>query len=94
MYIKGCFARGVGIEMKKEKNMLMCKLKTTGSRNYCRDAFVIYHDLDILLMSCGVAICTIKKDGSLIMNCKDGELSAADKRHLKIFCERFKHRIS
>lgn len=72
----------------------MCKLKTAGSRNYCRDAFVVYHDLDISLMSCGVEICTIKKDGSLIMNCKDGELSVADKRHLKIFCKRFKHRIS
>ena len=94
MYIKGCFARGVGIEMKKVKNMLMCKLKTAGSRNYCRDAFVVYHGLDISLMSCGVEICNIKKDGSLIMNCKDGELSVADKRHLKIFCKRFKHRIS
>ena len=80
--------------MKKVKNMLMCKLKTAGSHNYCREAFVVYHGLDISLMSCGVGICTIKKNGSLIMNCKDGELSVADKRHLKIFCERFKHRIS
>ena len=70
----------------------MCKLKTAGSRNYCREAFVIYHGLDISLMSCGVEICTIKKNGSLIMSCD--ELSVADKRHLKTFCKRFKHRIS
>ena len=94
MYIKGCFARGVGIEMKKVKNMLMCKLKTAGSRNYCRDAFVVYHGLDISLMSCGVEICNIKKDGSLIMRCSEKELSVADMRHLNIFCKRFKHGIS
>ena len=72
--------------------MFMRKLETNGSRNYCREAFVIYHGLDISLMSCGVEICTIKKNGSLIMKCD--ELSVTDKRHLKIFCKRFKHRIS
>lgn len=72
----------------------MCKLKTTGSRNYYRKAFVIYHDSDILLMSYGADICTIKKNGSLIMSRKYDELSVADKRHLKTFCKRFKHRMS
>lgn len=72
----------------------MCKLKTTGSRNYYRKAFVIYHGADITLMSDEVGICTIKKDGSLIMSRKYDELSVADKRHLKTFCERFKHRMS
>ena len=72
----------------------MHKLKTAGSRNYCREAFVVYHGLDISLMSCGVEICTLKKNGALVMRCEPGELSVADKRHLKIFCKRFKHRIS
>jgi hypothetical protein len=74
--------------------MLMLKLKTAGSRNYCREAFVIYHGLDISLMSYGTEICTIKKNGSLIMRCTEEELSVADKRHLKTFCKRFKHRMS
>ena len=72
----------------------MLKLKTAGSKNYCSNAFVIYHGLDTSLMSDGVEICTLKKDGSLIMRCAEGELSIADKRHLKTFCKRFKHRMS
>ena len=74
--------------------MLINKLKTAGSRNYCRNAFVIYHGLDISLMSDGTEICTIKKNGSLVMRCDEKDLSVADKRHLKTFCKRFKHRIS
>ena len=72
----------------------MFRLKTTGSHNFYREAFVIFHGLDISLMSYGTEICTIKKNGTLIMRCKCDELSVADKRHLKAFCERFKHRIS
>lgn len=72
--------------------MLMTRLKTTGSHNFCSNAFVIYHGLDISLMSDGTEICTIKKNGTLIMRCD--ELSVADKRHLKTFCKRFKHRMS
>ena len=74
--------------------MLMCRLKTTGSHNYYREAFVISRGLDISLMSYGTEICTIKKNGSLIMRCKKRGLSAADKRHLKIFLKRFKHRLA
>ena len=74
--------------------MLMIRLKTTGSHNFCRNAFVIYHGLDISLMSDGTEICTIKKNGTLIMRCTEGELSVADKRHLKTFCKRYKHRMS
>ena len=74
--------------------MLMFRLSTTGSHNFYRKAFVIYHGLDISLMSDGTEICTIKKNGSLIMRCRDSELSVADKRHLKTFCKRFKHRMS
>lgn len=72
----------------------MFRLMTAGSHNFCRKAFVIYHGLDISLMSYGTEICTIKKNGSLVMRCKDSELSAADKRHLKIFLKRFKHRLA
>lgn len=72
----------------------MSKLKTAGSHNFCRKAFVIFHGLDISLVSDGTEICTIKKNGSLIMRCRDSELSVADKRHLKTFCKRFKHRMS
>ena len=74
--------------------MYIRKLKTAGSRNYCTDAFVLYSGLDISLMSCGTEICTIKKNGTLVMECDEAELSVADKRHLKIFCKRFKHRMS
>ena len=72
----------------------MFRLKTTGSHNYCRNAFVMHQGLDISLMSYGTEICTIKKNGTLIMRCKDEELSVADKRHLKTFVKRFKHRLS
>ena len=72
--------------------MLMVRLMTAGSRNFCRKAFVIYHGTDISLISYGIAICTIKKNGSLVMECND--LSVADKRHLKTFLKRFKHRLS
>ena len=74
--------------------MLINKLKTAGSHNYCTQAFVVYQGLSISLVSCGTEICTIKKDGVLVMKCSDGELSAADKRHLKIFLKRFKHRLA
>ena len=74
--------------------MLINKLKTAGAHNYCREAFVIFHGLDISLMSYGTEICTIKKNGTLIMRCAEGELSVADKRHLKTFCKRFKHRMA
>ena len=72
----------------------MFKLKTTGSHNFCSGAFVIYHGLDISLMSDGVEICAIKNNGTLVMKCNEGELSVANRRHLKTFCKRYKHRIS
>ena len=74
--------------------MFINKLKTAGSHNYCREAFVVYQGLDISLVSYGTEICTIKKNGSLIMRCGEGELTVADKRHLKTFCKRFKHRMA
>ena len=75
--------------------MLINKLKTAGSHNYCRKALVVYNDaLDISLVSCGTEICAINKKGVFTMKCGDGELSAADKRHLKIFLKRFKHRLA
>ena len=72
----------------------MIKLKTAGSHNYYRKAFVVYHGLGISLVSYGTEICTIKKNGSLIMRCAEEDLSVADKRHLKTFCKRYKHRMS
>ena len=80
--------------MQKENNMLINKLKTAGAHNYCRKAFVVYQGLDISLVSYGIEVCTIKKNGSLIMRCSEKELSVADKRHLNIFCKRFKHRMA
>ena len=74
--------------------MYMLRLKIAGSHNYFRNAFVIYNGLDFSLMSDGVEICTIKKNGTLVMECDEKELSVADKRHLKTFCKRFSHRMS
>ena len=73
---------------------MIIKLKTTGSHNYYRKAFVVFHGLSVSLVSYGTEICTIKKDGKLTMRCKETELSVADKRHFKTFCQRFKHRMS
>ena len=73
--------------------MFINRLKTAGT-NYCRNAFVIFHGTNISLMSDGVEICTIKKDGKVVMRCGAAELSAADKRHLNIFFKRFKHRMA
>ena len=74
--------------------MFMLKLKTAGKYNYCTNAFMVYHGLDTSLMSDGVEICVLKKDGRLVMKVNDGELSAADRRHLNIFCKRCEHRMS
>ena len=74
--------------------MLICKLKTAGSHNYCREALVVYHGLDISLVSYGVEICVLKKNGALVMKCRNEELTEADKRHLKIFCKQRKYRMS
>ena len=74
--------------------MYMLKLKTAGSRNYCTNAFMVYHGSDTSLMSEGIEICVLKKDGVLVMKCKEEELTAADKRHLKIFRKRLGHRMS
>ena len=74
--------------------MLINKLKTAGAHNYCREAFVVYQGLEISLVSCGVDICVITKNGALAMRCSEKELSAADRRHLNIFCKRFKHRMA
>ena len=74
--------------------MFITKLKTAGTHNYCTQAFVVQCGLDISLMSCGVEICAIKKNGTFVMRCNDEELTAADKRHLKIFLKRFKHRLA
>ena len=73
--------------------MLIINLKTAGSHNFCRNALVVYHGLDISLVSYGTEICTIKKNGSLIMRCAKEDLSVADERHLKTFCKRYKHRM-
>ena len=75
------------------RNMLIRKLKTSGKHNYCSDAFVVYHNLGTSLMSCGVEICVLRKDGTLVMKCNDEELTAADKRHLKIFCKQLEYRM-
>ena len=74
--------------------MLINKLKTAGTHNYCTQAFVVYQGTDISLVSCGVEICAIKKNGTLVMRCDEKDLSVADKRHLKTFCKRFKHRLA
>ena len=71
----------------------MIKLKTAGTRNYCREAYVVFSGLNISLVSCCIEICTINRDGKLTMKFSEEELSAADKRHLRTFCKRFKHRM-
>ena len=74
--------------------MFINRLKTAGTHNYCRNAFVVYQGLDISLVSDGIDICTIKKDGKVVMRCGENELSTSDKRHLNIFYKRFKHRMA
>lgn len=76
------------------RNMLIRKLKTSGKHNYCTDALVVYHNLGTSLVSCGVEICTIIKGGKLVMKCGNEELTAADRRHLKIFCKQLEYRMS
>ena len=74
--------------------MLMLKLKTAGASNYCTNAFMVYHGLDTSLMSDGVEICVLKKDGRLVMKCNDEELTAVDRRHLKLFRKMVEYRMS
>ena len=59
-------------------------------KSFYRKALVIHNDSDILLMSYGTVICTIKKDnGKLFMGCDERELSVTTRRHLKEFRKQF-----
>ena len=74
--------------------MFIRKLKIAGTRNYCRNAFVVYQGSDISLVSEGTVICTLKKNGTVSMRRIEGELSATYKRHITTFFKMFEHRMS
>ena len=61
-------------------------------KSFYHKAFVIYNDSDILLMSYGTVICTIK-NGTLFMGCDEKDLSVTTRRHFKEFCKQFSHKI-
>ena len=63
-------------------------------KSFYHKAFVIYNDPDVLLMSYGTVICTIKDNGKLFMGCDERELSATTRRHLKEFLKQLSHRIN
>ena len=62
-------------------------------KSFYRKALVVYQGLNISLISYDTLICTIKKNGKLVMKWDESDLSVTTKRHFREFCEQFKDRI-
>lgn len=75
--------------------MLIRELKTKydSRKSFYRKAIVIFHGLNISLVSYDTVICTIKKNGTLVMKCDLNDMSVTTKRHFREFREQFSHRI-
>ena len=65
--------------------MLLFELKPKydSRKSFYRKAIEIYHGLNISLVSYDTVICTIKKNGKLVMKCDLNDMSVTTKRHLE-----------
>ena len=75
--------------------MLIRELKTKydSRKSFYRKAIEIYHGLNISLVSYDTVICTIKKNGKLVMECDEDDMSVTTKRHFREFIKQHSHRI-
>ena len=75
--------------------MLILELKTKydSRKSFYRKAIEIYPDAEVLLVSYDTVICTIKKNGKLVMNCDLNDMSVTTKRHFREFTKQHSHRI-
>ena len=75
--------------------MLLYELKPKydSRKSFYRKAFVVFHGLNISLVSYDTVICTIKKNGKLVMECDLNDMSVTTKRHFREFIKQHSHRI-
>ena len=75
--------------------MLIRELKTKYDprKSFYHKAIEIYHGLNISLVSYDTVICTIKKNGKLVMECDLNDMSVTTKRHYREFIKQHSHRI-
>ena len=75
--------------------MIIHELKSIydSRKSFYRKAIEIYHDADVSLVSYDTVICTIKKNGKLVMNCDLNDMSVTTKRHFREFTKQHSHRI-
>ena len=75
--------------------MLIRELKTEHDprKSFYHKAIEIYHGLNVSLVSYDTVICTIKKNGKLVMECDLSGMSVTTKRHFREFCKQHSHRI-
>lgn len=69
------------------------KAKYDSRKSFYHKAIEIYHGLNISLVSYETVICTIKKNGKLVMECDLSDMSVTTKRHFREFCKQHSHRI-
>ena len=62
-------------------------------KSFYHKAIEIYHGSNISLVSYDTVICTINKNGKLVMKYDEKEMSVTTKRHFREFCKQHNHRI-
>ena len=69
------------------------KAKYDSRKSFYHKAIEIYHGLNISLVSYDTVICTIKKNGKLVMECDLSDMSVTTKRHFREFRKQLSYRI-
>ena len=69
------------------------KAKYDSRKSFYHKAIEIYDGLNISLVSYDTVICTIKKNGNLVMKCDLNDMSVTTKRHFREFCKQHSYRI-
>ena len=79
--------------------MLLYELKPKydSRKSFYRKAFVVFHGLNISLVSLvsyETVICTINENGKLVMECNLNNMSVTTKRHFREFIKQHSLRIN
>lgn len=74
--------------------MIIRELKTKydSRKSFYRKALMVYQGTDISLLSYDTVICTIRKNGTLVMKCDLNDMSVTTKRHFREFCKQLNYR--
>ena len=75
--------------------MLIHELETKYDprKSFYRKAIEIYHGLNVSLVSYDTVICTINKNGKLVMNRDLNDMSTTTKRHFREFIKQHRLRL-